>query len=836
MPALIAEVRRTVSPFCLAVSLALTALAQDAGESATVPVAVPRFTHPGAGQTFYFVLTDRFANGSTANDGGELPADDPMSGFDPARLTHFHGGDFVGLTARLDYLQNLGITEVWVTPPFRNLAVRTRPDGRQSTGYHGYWGLDFLHIDPHLGTDAEFRTFVDAAHERGIRVTMDIVVNHTADVIRYADGTDYIDTKTAPFRDAAGQPFDLRAAAYNGLNDPAAFPALSAERSFPRRPLVPVGQENVKNPAWLNDPTLYHNRGDLSKAAPESAIYSDFRGLDGIMTEHPRVVRGFIDVFRHWIEDVGVDGFRIDTAKHVNAEFWQAFAPAMRAAARARGRTDFLEFGEVVGQGGDPAYLSGFSVAWPLDATLDFGFSGAARAYVSQTGPAAALQTFFERDDYYTDHDSNAHSATIFLGNHDAGRFGFALVTDNPSAPSALLLDLTKFAHGLLLLSRGQPVIYYGDEQGMVGRGGDHDHAREDMFPAQADEFRQATLLGTARTGAEDKFDPQHPLYRLIAALAKLRAQHPALRTGAMLLRATDAPGIFAFSRLDRAERVEYLAVFNNSRTEAVTARVPTSQPAHARLATLFTSVEAGPTSDLTVDDAGMASVTLAPLQFSVWRAQRALPAPADGPRISLVAPVAGAALVNGSREIEGTIFPLRQEIRAEVAGGDGAAEVTFTFARASRPGQSELIGTDDAPPYRVFWQPPPDIAPGETVVFTATVNDLRGHRVAARSASFIWSGAPPEGSIRGAETPHLRTPLPAARELAAGEELVLAADFAGTPALEFQWLRDGEAIAGATDATLRLPSSQARPGDYAVMAHNLAGTAVSTSVRVRRR
>lgn len=822
----------------LLLATALVWVAHACAEDRALAVAVPRFTHPGAGQTFYFVLTDRFANGSTANDGGALPAGDRASGFDPARLTHFHGGDFVGLSARLDYLQRLGITAVWVTPPFRNLAVRTRADGRQSTGYHGYWGLDFLHIDPHLGTDAEFQTFVDAAHARGIRVTMDIVVNHTADVIGYADGNDYVDTKVAPYRDAAGRPFDLRAAAYNGLNDPAAFPVLSVERSFPHRPIVPAGQEHAKNPAWLNDPTLYHNRGDLSKAAPESAIYSDFRGLDGIMTEHPRVVRGFIDVFRHWVAEVGIDGFRIDTAKHVNAEFWQAFAPAMRTAARARGRPEFLAFGEVVGQGGDPAYLSGFSVAWPLDATLDFGFAGAARSYVSQSGPAAALREFFERDDYYTDHDSNAHTATTFLGNHDAGRFGFNLVTDNPGAAPELLASLTKFAHGLLLLARGQPVIYYGDEQGMIGRGGDHDHAREDMFPAQADEFRTAALLGTTRTGADDKFDERHPFYRLIARLAQLRGAHPALRTGAMIVRATEAPSVFAFSRIDRAERVEYLAAFNNSRTAIVTTRLPTSQPARAKFVALFDSAAESAGADLVVDENGGAEVTLAPLQFALWRAERALAASPSSPGIAtaLVVPSSGTGLVSGSREIEGTIFPRRQEIRADVTGGDGVAEVTFTFARASRPGQVGLIGTDDTPPYRVFWQPPPDIAPDERVTFFATVNDLRGRTATARTAEFQWSGPPPAGSIRGAEVPKLTAPMPASVELGAASPLVLTASFVGTGPMEFQWLRDGETIVGATSPELRLAPTEACEGSYALVARNFAGSTVSAPVVVRRR
>lgn len=816
----------------MAMCLTISVYAGDAASA----VVVPRFTHPGAGQTFYFVLTDRFANGSTANDGGELPASDPASGFDPTRLTHFHGGDFVGLTARLDYLKRLGITAVWVTPPFKNRAVQQRRDGNATTGYHGYWGLDFLHVDPHLGTDAEFQAFVDAAHTRGLRVYIDIVVNHTADVISYAGPPDYIDTQTAPYRDANGKPFDIRAAAYNGLNDPAAFPSLSIEKSFPHRPIVPPGWEHAKNPDWLNDPTLYHNRGNLSRIAPESAIYSDFRGLDGIMTEHPRVVRGFIEVFRHWIVDVGVDGFRIDTAKHVNAEFWQAFAPAMRAAARAHGRPEFLEFGEVVGQGGDQEYLSGFSVAWPLDATLDFGFCGAARAYISQSGNAAALAAFFERDDFYTDHDSNVHSATTFLGNHDNGRFGFFLQRDNPGAPSALLAELTKFAHGLLILSRGQPVLYYGDEQGMIGRGGDHDHAREDMFPAQADEFKAALLLGTTRTGADDKFDEQHPFYRLIAQLTRLRSEHRALRTGSMLVRATDVPSVFAFSRIDRDECVEYLAVFNNSRTATLTTRIPTSQPARAKLAGLFDSASAKVAPELELDADGAARVTLAPLQFAVWRATKPLMAPMAPPQIALTAPAIGTSLVNGSREIEGTLFPARQEVRAEITGGDGVAEVTFALERASRPGQSELLGTDDTPPYRVFWQPPPDIASGEELTFVATVTDLRGHTASARSGVFKWLGLPPPGSIRGAQVPRLATPLPSTLDLGPQSALELTADFTGTAPLEFQWLRDGEAIAGATNATLRLAPSTAREGHYSVVAHNLAGATVSAPVRVRRR
>jgi glycosidase len=812
----------------LVAGMALAAVLRAAAAPA---VAVPRFTHPGAGQTFYFVLPDRFANGSTANDTGGIPGGADVHGFDPARITHFHGGDFTGLTARLDYLKNLGVTAIWVTPPFRNQTMRDKGKIGPMAAHHGYWILDFLHIDPHLGTDGEFRAFIREAHARGIKVFMDIVVNHTADVIRYEGDAAFRDTRAEPYRDSAGRPFDVRAVAYNGVNDPAAFPELSLERSFPLRPVVPAGAENAKNPAWLNDLTLYHNRGDNTKSSPESAVFGDFRGSDGVFTEHPRVVQGFIEIFRHWLEDFGVDGYRIDTAKHVNGEFWQAFIPAIRARARELGRPDFLEFGEVAMEAGDPAFLSEFSTNIPLDATLDFGFFAAARKFVSQGGTAAALADLFARDDYYTDHDSNVHSTTTFLSNHDAGRFAHFLQKANPAASPTQLAGLVKLGHGLLCLTRGQPVIYYGDEQGMIGVGGDHERAREDMFPAQALSYKTASLLGTNRTGADDKFDESHPFYRLIRQLATLRAAHPALRTGAMIPRATAEPGLFAFSRFDRVEHVEYLVVLNNSRTETLDARVSTSQPAGAPLHRIFDSrfvTDVG-AETLTADELGEVGVTLAPLQFAVWRAGAALRVPEAAPQIALVTPAAGATLPFSVREADGLVFPGRQEIRAEVTGGDGFAEVTFALARASRPGQFELLGTDDAAPYRIFWRPPPDLTPGDELTLIATVSDLRGHRASAQIEHVKVAAGDIVFGIRGATVPVLKLAPPPVLQLAPDHTHALVVRAAGTGPLEYQWLRDDMEIPGATAAALTV----SEPGRYAVLVRNRAGTVVSPETAV---
>jgi hypothetical protein len=253
-------------------------------------------------EVIYFVLPDRFANGDLTNDRGGLNGDRLKTGFDPTDKGFYHGGDLAGLTARLDYIQGLGATTIWLGPIFRNKVVQG-PPGQESAGYHGYWITDFTDVDPHFGTRAQLKTFVDAAHARGLKVYLDIVANHTADVIQYRDcpaaGCDY--------RAKADYPF-VRQGGVGGpaIND--GFLGDQAERQtaenfarltrpdFAYAPYVPKDEASVKKPAWLNDPIWYHNRGD-SRFTGESSTYGDFSGLDDLATENPRVVQGFIDIY-----------------------------------------------------------------------------------------------------------------------------------------------------------------------------------------------------------------------------------------------------------------------------------------------------------------------------------------------------------------------------------------------------------------------------------------------------------------------------------------------------------------------------------------------------------
>ncbi len=689
--------------------------------------------HPGAGQLFYFVLTDRFANGDPATDTGGIAGGTEDHGFDPTRISHYHGGDFRGLTGKLDYLRGLGVTAIWVTPPFKNKPVQSG-----TAAYHGYWILDFENIDPHLGTEAEFAEFVRQARARGLKVYLDIIVNHTADVIGYRDGNfDYVPKAVAPYRDAAGVIFDERALAYDGSRAAETFPALSVDKSFAYVPVVPAAEASAKNPAWLNDPRYYHNRGN-STFRDENSLHGDFVGLDDTFTEHPRVVQGFIEIFRDWMTRHGVDGFRIDTVKHANIEFWQAFGPAIREHARQIGRPDFFQFGEVSDERRDVAFLSEYSTTGKLDATLDFGFFVGARHFISKAEPAREFAALLHQDDYYTDADSNVHGQTTFIGNHDAGRFAYFVRQDNPQASDADVLALTQLGHALLLLSRGQPVLYYGDEQGMVGAGNDM-AAREDMFPSQAKGYRELTLLGTKRTGADDKFDPQHPLYRMIAKLAALRAQQPALTHGAMILRETGRDDVFAFSRVERVETVELLAAFNRSKTERATVTIPTGQSEGTRWQMLFSTSGGEMPPPLTSTRAGELTLTLEPMQAVLWRAEAKWPQASAAKKVNVTfeGAEAKAPVAFTTREVDGYRFPVRRELRAEV-GGDGLGEVTFVIERLSQPGKFEILGTDDAPPYRLFWAKPKSWAAHERVRFIATHDDLRGGVVSAASEEIL--------------------------------------------------------------------------------------------------
>ena len=651
-------------------------------------------------QRIYFVMTDRFANADPGNDRGGRTGAAGVTGFDPRDTGFFHGGDLSGLRARLGYVKRLGMSAIWVTPPVTQRTVQGT-----SAGYHGYWGTDFTNVDPHLGTNDDFRRLVERAHALGLKVFLDVVVNHTGDVVAYRGaggaGAPYVEQSAKPYRDSDGKPFDPAVAARAN-----AFPDLYPdERSFPYRLVVEPADTDVKRPAWLNDLRNYHNRGD-STFNGESVTYGDFYGLDDLFTERPEVVRGEIELWSGWLRDYGLDGFRLDTVRHVDPHFWRAFLPAIEKAARDAGRPGFGVFGEVF----DPAATAATVRRVGMQSVLDFSFQSTMVPYAAGVADASSLAALFDQDDLYTTSSSSAYDLATFLGNHDIGRIGFALLrAAGGDVRKALARDL--LAHDLLFLLRGAPIVSYGDEAGMTGSGDGTDKAaRQDMFPTAVSEWRTEPRLGARPVGRGSSFDPGHPVARHIRALATLVERNPALRNGAQLTRFAGkggAPSVFVVSRIDRAARREYVVAFDNG-AAARTVRVPTSSP-RTRFDVLWPVPHGGDTSDT----AGILSVTVPAGGSIVLRATRPLP---DAPRrdVTLAPPVFDAvaalfrlravvpgidpATVTFAARVRGDerMDPPRHRRRAPFPARPRAREIRAREADLDRRDCAQLVGSRD--------------------------------------------------------------------------------------------------------------------------------------------
>ncbi|MFJ6213793.1 pullulanase-type alpha-1,6-glucosidase [Streptomyces sp. NPDC092296] len=696
------------------IPVAAATAARPAAPPSDAALAATAGRHDLSREQFYFVLPDRFANGSTANDKGGITGGRLDNGFDPSDKGFYHGGDLKGVLDRLDYIQGLGTTAIWMAPIFKNRPVQgTGADA--SAGYHGYWITDFTQVDPHFGTNAQLKELIRQAHARGLKVFFDVITNHTADVIDYAEKSyGYRSSGAYPTLDTDGAPVhETELADANAAHGTSTWPKITKD-SFAYTPVYgSPADAKAKTPSWLNDTTLYHNRGD-STFAGESGTEGDFSGLDDLDTQNPRVVKGMEEIYQYWVKEAGVDGFRIDTVKNVNMAFWTQWATALKQYAARQGNQKFFMFGEVYDS--DPAVTAPYVTQGKLQATLDFPFQSAARSYVSQGGSAQALSRLYAQDYRYTTAATDAYELPTFLGNHDMGRFGSFLESDNSGASAAELLRKDELANELQFLTRGQPVVYYGDEQGFTGAGGDKD-ARQDMFASKVDSYNSDPVIGGSK-GAGNRYGTDGELYRTVARLSQLRKANPALADGAQIERyAADGKGVYAFSRIDAKQQVEYVVAVNN----ADTAQTVTLDTFSARMRfdrrypATGAAVTTGTDRKLTVTVPAGAAV--------VYQAAAKVTAPAAAPQLTLKTPADGST---------GTVT-----IGADVSGG-GFDRVTFAAQVGN--GGWQTLGTADNGDYRVTQDLAP-VAPGTTVRYKAVVQDPAG-RLRSATGSFT-TGAP---------------------------------------------------------------------------------------------
>lgn len=478
-------------------------------------------------EIIYFVMPDRYKNGDPSNDRGP--------GFDPTHTAFFHGGDLKGLTGSCEpsdasddglvRLKRLGFTTIWLTP-----LVVQQPPTPDGAGYHGYWGVDFLDVEPKLGSKEDLERLSACAKKLGMKLVLDVVTNHTGDVIQYRGREAYIPEELA----------------------------------------------SIKRPSWLNDINNYHNAGDMRSCWSQGSCQrdGDFYGLDDLATEKEVVYRGFAEIYGDWIKRYGFEGFRVDTARHVDNEFFKRWSPLIDEQAKSIGIPDFTIFGEVWETA--PVELMNYVRINRIQTVLDFPFQRVAVEYAASSSNGQTLRNLFEYDDYYTSVTSSAQNLVTFLGNHDMGRVAF-LIDSKRVNPQPELLARVKLAHALLYLTRGIPVVYYGDEVGMTGSdSGNDQRARQDMFATQVTMWKSEKRVGSKPVGDGDSFsEKDHPIARYLQVLSQLRREHPALANGQMQVRYAKGP-IFAISKREQEKNREYLVVFNNSPRQA-RAQVPSA-------------------------------------------------------------------------------------------------------------------------------------------------------------------------------------------------------------------------------------------------------------------
>jgi glycosidase len=591
-----------------------------------------------AGDNIYFVMTDRYQNGNTANDRMGLSGSREVTAFDPTSTAYYHGGDFAGLTDGctsgngIQRLKDMGFSAVWITPPFKQRYVQSG-----SAAYHGYWITDFTDIDPHLGTKAEFASFVECVHSQGMKVVLDIVMNHTGDVNYYTNGN------------------------YN-------FGAV-------RTAAVATGDVNLRKPAFLNDLSNYHNRGNVGDwNNKEQSQNGDFFGLDDVATEKPAVIEGFAQAYATWVNTYGIDGFRIDTAKHVDDAFFGKWWPRVQELT-ATVKPDLFAFGEVYESG--TATLTQFVRDRGLPSTLDFAFQNAAVQFASGNN-ITDITNVFAADDWYITSRTNAYNQATFLGNHDMGRFGKLLQWAGD--PTGDLWGDALLGYDLMYLSRGIPNVYYGDEMGLIGSGGDQ-AARQDLFPTSVTAWRSEERIAADPIGTGSYLSVRnHPIQERISWLNSLRENHPALKTGAQIQRYA-ANNVVAFSRIDLANRKEYLVAINNSQSTKSDLRIKTSSPN-----TVFSQVW-GQTQSVTSDAQGYVNIWVGDRQAVVLQAQSSLPAANNVGSVTLsMTKDSGVALWKPS---------------AAIANWDDPS--TCTFVVQLNGGAWQVLGVDDSADWKMI-------------------------------------------------------------------------------------------------------------------------------------
>jgi alpha-amylase len=486
-------------------------------------------------QSIYQIVTDRFFDGDPSNDNVE-------GTYAPTNPTGVHGGDFLGIEQKLDYIKALGATAIWISPIVLNT------EGQ----FHGYSAWNFYQVAPHWGSISNLQHMVQAAHARGLLVIDDIVVNHAGDLVTGSGS------------------------GYPNFNYPAGYTLsyVSNSKTYP----TPFNL-TATNPSLTN---IFHNYGNIADYNNTTqTVLGWLAGLNDFRTETPYVQAQMAAIYQYWIGQIGFDAFRVDSILEVDTGCWQSFCPAIHSYAGTNGNTNFFMFGEafngsetIVGsytgtEGGGP---------FKLDSMLDYPLYFANNSvFGAGNGNTAQIENHYHAVDADYDPASRMQLVT-FLDNHDNPRF----LSTSESNDNTNMLEV---ALAFLYSSRGIPCLYYGTEQGFYGTTDPND--REDMFAGQFKDGPSGSVVQLASPGV-DNFNMCHPLFQRVAQLNNFRRLYPALELGSHvnLWNNPNSSGLFAYSRVLNAQEV--FVVFNTAGTSQTLPARPLTYPAGTVLVNLL--------------------------------------------------------------------------------------------------------------------------------------------------------------------------------------------------------------------------------------------------------
>ncbi|HSB21203.1 MAG TPA: alpha-amylase family glycosyl hydrolase [Anaeromyxobacteraceae bacterium] len=592
-------------------------------------------------QVIYMVMTDRFADGDPAND------DQGKGEFDRASGDKYSGGDLKGIIDHLDYIQGLGATAVWITPPVANMWWDPL---QQSGGYHGYWARDLKKVDEHLGTLATYQALSDALHRRGMYLIQDVVPNHMGNFFTWSP--QYPAACTPATADAAC----ATGPAVAGCDVTLGFVQNTAAVPTSRPAQAPFDQDDATDPVQ-RAAAIYHWTpaiADYGNACQEASY--QISDLDDLNTENPVVRAALRDAYGYWVKEVGVDAFRVDTAKFVPHDFWNDFfwstdaaAPGIMNVARATGRSSFLAFGEVF-ETPPPmsdaleqkvaSYL-GTPAKPELNSVLGFPLYAEIGRVLAGGQPTRYMTYRLGRlMDPALYPDPNV--IPTFIDNHDVRRF---LSITSPTGENLLQ------ALAFLFTVPGIPVVYYGTEQGFT-------------------ETRAAMFQGGWGSTA-DHYDTAGAVYQRIKKLAGIRKGSPALRRGGLEVLYDNAAGAgpFAYRRTSGAETV--LVLLNTSKHPVLFGSLDTKLAPGSVLEVLHD--EQGPPAPQ-VGQGGLLTAVMPAMGVVIARATGAVVTPpAPGATIAVTTPIAGQTFT-ADTTFSGTLSPATARLQMVLDGNAASA------------------------------------------------------------------------------------------------------------------------------------------------------------------